>query len=136
METRPSRHTIREFVDNLAAGTRVIWIANGTAGTVTPDKTIVWDDGHHMTRKEMRDHHALLIHSETEKRRLQEALATRLGCLKRGCTLVHWDDERYHEELPERLCPLAILTEPELKPVPRRTRDRSKSSGSLAQASA
>src|ERR1035441_10537508 len=78
MQSRPTRHSIREFVDSLEPGNRVIWIANGTAGTVTLDKTILWDNGHHMTHKQMRDHHALLIHSEAEKRRLQEALAIQI----------------------------------------------------------
>jgi hypothetical protein len=116
METR-SRHSIREFVNSLESGTRVIWVANGTTGTVQSDKTILWDNGHHLTHKHMRDHHALLIHSEAEKRCLQNALAKRLSCLKRGCTLVHWDDEGYTKEMPERLCPLAILSKPELHPL-------------------
>jgi hypothetical protein len=112
MPIRLSKPSIREFVDGLAPGTRVIWIADGAAGTVQPDKTILWDNGHHMTRKEMRDHHALLIHSESERRQLIRALDSRLKCLKNGCTLVHWDDETYRSELPERLCPIAVLTVP------------------------
>jgi hypothetical protein len=104
------RKTIQEFVDALDPGTRVIWIANGAAGIVLPDKTIRWDDGHHMTRKDMRDHHALLIHSEAERKRLHEALDSRLKCLKSGCQLIHWDDEGYDDDHPERLCPVAVLT--------------------------
>ena len=34
MEFRSSRHNIREFVDSLVPGSRVIWIANGALGTV------------------------------------------------------------------------------------------------------
>ena len=136
MQSRPTRHSIREFVDSLEPGNRVIWIANGTAGTVTLDKTILWDNGHHMTHKQMRDHHALLIHSEAEKRRLQEALAIRLSCLQRGCTLIHWDDEGYTHELPERLCPLAVLTEPELAPGTGRRRQHTKSAPAPAPAGA
>lgn len=112
MPIRPSKPSILEFVDGLAPGTRVIWIANGTAGTVQPEKTILWDNGHRMTRKEMKEHHALLIHSESELRDLRRALDSRLKCLKNGCTLVHWDDERYQSELPDRLCPIAVLTVP------------------------
>ena len=105
-------HSVQQFVDNLAPGTRVIWIANGTAGTVQPDHTIVWDNGHHMTRKEMKDHHALLIHSEAERRDLHRALESRLKCLKSGCKLLHWDDDGFDHGLPERLCPVAVLTAP------------------------
>ena len=112
MPIRLSRPSIREFVDGLAPGTRVIWIANGTAGTVQTDRTILWDNGHRMTRKEMKEHHALLIHSESERRELRRALDSRLKCLKNGCTLVHWDDDKYQSELPDRLCPIAVLTVP------------------------
>lgn len=112
MPIRRSKQSIREFVDTLAPGTRVIWVANGTPGTVQADKTILWDNGHHMTRKEMRDHHALLIHSEAERRELHRALDSRLKCLKAGCNLVHWDDDSYHSEASERLCPIAVLTVP------------------------
>lgn len=112
MPIRRSKHCIREFVDALDSGTRVIWVANGVAGTIQPDKTILWDDGHHMTHKEMKDHHALLIHSESERRQLHKALDSRLKCLKAGCSLVHWDDDGFHDELAERLCPVAVLTVP------------------------
>jgi hypothetical protein len=112
MPIRRSKHTIQEFVDALSPGTRVIWIADGAAGTVQPDSTILWDNGHHMTRKEMRDHHALLIHSEAERRELHRALDSRLKCLKSGCNLVHWDDDGYYSEASERLCPIAVLTVP------------------------
>ena len=109
-------HTIQEFVDTLDPGTRVIWIANGSAGTVQPDKTILWDDGHKMAPREMKDHHGLLIHSEAERQRLHQALESRLKCLKAGCSLVHWDDDGYQEALPERLCPIAVLTVPKSAP--------------------
>ena len=113
MDSLYNRRSIRRLVDSLAPGTRVVWIANGTLGTVQPDKTILWDDGHHMTHKQMNDSHALLIYSEAEKRHLQEMLSTRLGCVQRGCTLVRWDATKCKEEVPERLCPLAIISEPE-----------------------
>ena len=121
MLIRSSHQNIRDLVVSLAPGTRVIWIANGTKGTIQPDKTILWDNGHRMGWQQMRDHHALLIHSETEKRRLQDALNKRLQCLKRGCNLVHWDDdgyEGYKQQFPERLCPLAAISEPEPQPTP------------------
>jgi len=111
MPIRRSKHTIQEFVDTLNPGTRVIWVANGTAGSVQPDKTIVWDDGHHMTRQEMKDHHALLIHSEAERQQLRKALDSRLKCLKAGCKLVHWDDEGY-QDATKQICPIAVLTVP------------------------
>ena len=125
MPIRRSKPTIQEFVDTLAPGTRVIWIADGAAGTVQPDRTIRWDNGHHMTRKEMQDHHALLIHSESERRQLHRALESRLKCLKAGCKLVHWDEEGYHEESPERLCPIAVLTVPNANREPRSSRSSS-----------
>lgn len=113
MESRTSRHNIREFVDSLLPGSRVIWIANRVMGTVQPDQSILWDDGHHMTRQQMNDSHTLLIHSEAERILLQDALARRVNCLKSGCTLVHWDDANCKEVLPEQLCPLALISEPE-----------------------
>ena len=118
MPIRRSKHTIQEFVETLEPGTRVIWVANGAPGTVLPDKTILWDDGHHMARKDMKDHHALLIHSEAERKQLHRALEGRLKCLKSGCKLIHWDDERYNSAAPERLCPVAVLTVPK-PPAPR-----------------
>jgi hypothetical protein len=113
MPIRRSKPSIQEFVDALAPGTRVIWIADGAAGTVQQDKTILWDNGHHMTRREMGEHHALLIHSEAERRDLRRALEGRLKCLQAGCKLVHWDDDGYYEEASERLCPIAVLTVPQ-----------------------
>ena len=113
---RPQKQTILEFVDALTSGTRVIWIANGICGTVQPDRTILWDDGNHMTRQQMKDHHALLIHSEAERKQLHRALDSRLKCLKAGCKLVHWDDDGYNEEVSERLCPVAVLTVPRQSP--------------------
>jgi len=122
MPFRRRKHTIQEFVDALDPGTRVIWIANGVAGTVQPDRTILWDDGHHMTRREMKDHHALLIHSEDERQQLRKVLESRLQCLKSGCNLVHWDDEGYEEESLERLCPVAVLHVPKSESQPRSKR--------------
>jgi hypothetical protein len=116
MESLYNRRSIRRLVDSLAPGTRVVWIANGTLGTVQHDKTILWDNGHHMTHKQMNDSHALLIYSEAEKRHLQETLRTRLGCVQRGCTLVQWDATTCKEQLPERLCPLAVISEPATSP--------------------
>jgi hypothetical protein len=108
------RHSIREFVENLGAGTRVVWIPNGSMGTVQPDHTILWDDGHHMTRSQMSDTHTLLIHSETERRKVTQALENRLKCLKQGCTLMRWNGSDCKEGKAEELCPLAILTEGEV----------------------
>ena len=133
MPIRSSKPNIQQFVDSLAPGTRVIWVANGTAGTVQSDKTILWDNGHRMTRKEMKEHHALLIHSESERRELRRALDSRLKCLKNGCTLVHWDDDRYQSELPDRLCPIAVLTVPK-SPGEARSHDVSRSHPSQTSA--
>ena len=116
MESRTSRHSIRKFVDSLRPGSRVVWIANGSMGTVQPDKTILWDDGHHMTHQQMNDSHALLIHSETERAVLQDALARRMNCLKSGCTLVGWDATNCKGGLPERLCPFALVSEADSPP--------------------
>lgn len=113
MEFQTNRHNIREFVDSLVPGSRVIWIADGALGTIQPDKTILWDDGHHMTHRQMNDSHALLVHSEAERALLQDALNRRIDCLKCGCKLVRWDPANCPEELPERLCPLALISEPE-----------------------
>jgi hypothetical protein len=124
MKFPSSRHSIREFVDSLDPGSRVVWIANGAMGTIREDKSIMWDDGHHMTRQQMNDNHVLLIHSETERARFQKVLASRANCLKRGCTLVQWDDARCKEGLPERLCPLAVISEPEFHPIIDRSRKR------------
>jgi hypothetical protein len=88
MESRTNRNSIRKFVDSLAPGARVIWIANGAMGTIQPDKTILWDDGHHMTHKQMNDTHALLIRSESEK-----------------------------QNRPRPLYPVAIVSEPEIPSV-------------------
>jgi len=109
---RQEAKTICEFVDTLAPGTRVIWVANGAAGTIQPDKTILWDDGCHMTRNELKKQHALLIHSEEERKQLHAALEARLKCLKSQCKLVHWDEDGYGSERSDRLCPLAVLTVP------------------------
>ncbi|MGA1981147.1 MAG: hypothetical protein ABSG84_01630 [Acidobacteriaceae bacterium] len=134
MESRSNRHSIREFIDSLVPGSRVIWIANGALGTIQPDRTILWDDGHHMTHKQMNDSHALLIRSEAERTLLQETLARRLNCFKCGCTLVSWDAADCKENLHERLCPLALISEPESPSVIVRGKRRLKSSRA-AQAS-
>jgi hypothetical protein len=125
MQTSGSRHTIRQLIDRLDAGARVVWIANGTLGTVQPDKTILWEDGHHMTHTEMRDSHALLIYSEAEKLNLQQMLERRLQCLQRGrCSLVSWSEAGCEGKLPEHLCPLAVVSDPEPPAAPRRRRDQ------------
>jgi hypothetical protein len=113
---QPDEQNILNFVDALVPGTRVIWLADGAAGTVQPDKSITWDNGHHMTRTEMKEQHALLIHSEEEKRRLRDALEARLKCLKSGCKLTHWDDDGFRDEMPERLCPVGVLMRPTSSP--------------------
>jgi hypothetical protein len=72
----------------------------------------MWDDGHHMTHKQMNDTHALLIHSEAERALLQKSLAERVNCLKRGCTLVRWDASGCKKDVLEIFCPLAVISEP------------------------
>ena len=124
MPIRLSKPNIQEYVDALATGTRVIWIPDGATGTVQQDKTILWDNGHHMTRKEMKEHHTLVIHSESERRELHRALESRLKCLKAGCKLLHWDDDRYYDEATEHLCPVAVLMVPNSRRKAR-THDRS-----------
>jgi hypothetical protein len=111
MESRSSRKRIRQFVAGLAPGSRVIWIANGAMGTIQPDQTILWDDGHHMTHTQMNDTHALLIHSEVESRSRQQATDTRAMCVKNGCTQTHWRAEDCKEGIPEQFCPLAAVPE-------------------------
>jgi hypothetical protein len=117
MERLPERHTVRKFVEGLKTGTRVIWIATGEKGLVQPDKSILWDDGTRMTPKEMTDSHAVLIHDEPEWLRMQDALNNMLHCVKRGCTLQRWDGPGCKTERPERLCPLAVLSEAAGPPV-------------------
>lgn len=126
MESQANRHNIREFVDSLPPGSRVIWIPNGATGTIQPDKTILWDDGQHMTHKQMNDSHALLIHSEAERTLLQDALSRRMNCLKCGCELLGWDIANCKENLPERLCPLALISESDSPSVVRRGRHHQK----------
>jgi hypothetical protein len=109
---RQEAKNICEFVDTLTPGTRVIWVADGTAGTVQPDRSVLWDCGRHMTRNELKSQHAILVHSQEERRQLHAALEARLKCLKSHCKLVHWDDDGYDGERPERLCPLAVLSVP------------------------
>lgn len=106
-------HNVREFVANLAAGTRVIWIANGTKGTVQPDKAILWDDGSYMTHKQLNESHALLIQSEQEWRRMQSSLTSIMSCLRCGCTLQRWDAPGRKNGRPEELCPIAVLSDPD-----------------------
>jgi len=113
----PKRHNVREFVAGLDPGTRVIWIANRARGTVQPDKGILWDDGSHMTQSQMNSTDAVLIHSEGEWQRLSEALTTMLNCLGCGCTLERWDANGCKRSRPEQLCPLAVLSEPDIPPI-------------------
>jgi hypothetical protein len=65
-----------------------------------------------MTHKQMKDTHALLIHSEAERALLQEALDRRVNCLKLGCTLVPWDTSECKKDVHVKLCPLAVISEP------------------------
>ena len=80
-------------------------------GTILPDHTILWDDGHHMTRSQMSDAHALMIHSEAERRQVTRALENRLKCLKKGCTLTRWSASDCKEKRAEELCPLGIISD-------------------------
>jgi hypothetical protein len=104
------------LVESLSPGTRVVWIANSTGGTVQPDKTILWDDGSHMTHQQMRSSHALLIHSEAEWLSLNQTLSSMAKCLQCGCTLQRWDSNNCKADRPEKLCPLAVLADPEPSP--------------------
>jgi hypothetical protein len=113
----PNRHNIREFVEDLDPGTRVIWVANGLRGTVQPDKGILWDDGSQMTQDQMNAAGALMIHSESEFQCLSEALTTMLHCLRCGCALERWDAAGCKRNFPEQLCPLAVLAEPDVAPI-------------------
>jgi hypothetical protein len=110
-------HNVRDFVRNLAAGTRVVWIANGVKGTVQPDKAIAWDDGSRMSPRQMSDSHALLIHGEEEWMRMNESLRSMLNCPRCGWSVERWDSPGLKGKGPEKICPLAVLSDPE--PVPR-----------------
>ena len=116
MQTPLDPHNVRQFVENLPAGTRVIWIANGTKGTVQADKAIQWDDGSSMTRRQLNDAHALLIHSEAEWHQMQASLKSAMKCLRCGCTLQRWDTPGRKKERPEELCPIAALSDPHSQP--------------------
>ena len=117
----PNRHhEVRAFVDSLDAGTRVIWIANGTRGTVQPDKSIWWDDGSHMTRKQLSDTHALLIHSEEEWQRMQESLTSKELCVRCGCTVERYEASAKKGGQHTEVCPIALLEDPDTGPVPLR----------------
>ena len=123
MDSLPNRHDIHKYVEGLAPGTRVVWIPNGALGTIQTDKSILWDDGHHLTRREMTDNHALLIFSHAEKDRMSTASFNRVKCLQRGCKLKKWNSSECKEQVLEPLCPLAILTDPEtveIEPLRRR----------------
>jgi hypothetical protein len=117
MPTQSDPHNVRQFVENLAAGTRVIWIANGTKGTVQPDKTILWDNGSSMTSSQMSHSHALLIHSESEWQQMQSSLNSLMKCLRCGCTLQRWDARGRKNDRPEELCPIAVLSDPDSSPL-------------------
>jgi len=69
MRSLHNQNKTREFVDGLEAGTRVVWIANGSEGTVQPDKSILWDDGFHMTHERMQAGDLLLIHNPKDRKR-------------------------------------------------------------------
>jgi hypothetical protein len=131
MKLKGNRHSIRAFVNSLETGTRVVWIANGATGTIQADKTILWDNGHHMTHKQMSDSHSLLIHSETERALLREALDNRRKCLKLGCTLARWDASMCIKDVPEKLCPLAVISEPEVPSATGRRIHRKRLGGNL-----
>jgi hypothetical protein len=120
MPTAHDPHNVREFVKNLAAGTRVIWIANGAKGTVQADKAIQWDDGSRMTHRQMNHSHALLIHSEAEWRRMNESLSSIVNCFRCGGTVERWDASGRKGERPEKICPLAVLSDPEAGMAPLR----------------
>jgi hypothetical protein len=113
----PNRHNVREFVEGLDPGTRVIWIANRAHGTVQPDKAILWDDGSTMSPSQMNATAALMIHTESEWQGLSEALTTMLHCIRCGCALERWDAAGCKRNFPEQLCPLAVLAEPDVPPV-------------------
>lgn len=117
MQIPSDPHNVRQFVENLAAGTRVIWIANGAKGTVQANKTILWDDGSSMTPNEMNHAHALLIHSEAEWQQMKASLRSMTKCLRCGCTLQRWDADARKTERPEELCPIAVLSDPESHPM-------------------
>lgn len=116
MQIPSDPHNVRQFVENLAAGTRVIWIANRTKGTVQADKTILWDDGSSMTPKQMNHAHALLIHSEAEWQQMQSSLKSMMKCMRCGCTLQRWDGAARKGDHPEELCPIAVLSDPGPQP--------------------
>ena len=111
MEPLPDRYAVRKFVEGLESGTRVIWIATGEKGTVQPDKSILWDDGSRMTTDQMTHSHSVLIHREPEWRRVHDALATMLDCVKSGCASDRWDDATCKKKLPREACPLHVLKE-------------------------
>ncbi len=116
----PNRHDVRAFVESLAAGTRVIWIANGTRGTVQADKSIWWDDGSHMTRRQLSDTHALLIHSEEEWQRMKDSLTSQELCVRCGCTVERYEVSAKKGQDHAEVCPIALLADPDPSPVPAR----------------
>ena len=122
MQSAHDPHNVRQFVENLAPGKRVIWIANGAKGTVMPDKSILWDDGSSMTPNQMNDAHGLLIHSEAEWIQMQASLKSIMKCLRCGCRLKRWDAPGRKSDCPEELCPIAVLSDPYPHPVPAKPR--------------
>ena len=70
MRSLHNQNKTHEFVDGLEVGTRVVWIANGSEGIVQPDKTILWDDGYHMTRERMQSGDLLLIRNPKDPKRV------------------------------------------------------------------
>ena len=116
----PNRHDVRAFVESLAAGTRVIWIANGTRGTVQADKSIWWDDGSHMTRRQLSDTHALLIHSEEEWQRMKDSLTSKELCVRCGCSVELYEAPAKKGKDRGEVCPIALLADPDPGPAPAR----------------
>jgi hypothetical protein len=121
---RSERNAVRAFVENLESGARVIWIATGAKGTVQADKSILWDDGSRLSRKQMTESHSVLIHREPEWLRVHDALATMLDCVKLGCALNRWDEVVCKNQSTEKHCPLAVLSETDEPPVAAKPRPR------------
>jgi len=70
MRSLHNQNKTHQFVDSLEVGTRVVWIANGSEGTVQADRSILWDDGYHMTRERMQAGDLLLISNPQNPKRV------------------------------------------------------------------
>ena len=70
MRSLHNQNKTHQFVDSLEVGTRVVWIANGSEGTVQADRSILWDDGYHMTRERMQAGDLLLIRNPRNRKRV------------------------------------------------------------------